>query len=53
VRGYPSIFVIDAKGIIRGRNPFRVDHDLVNKLLEEMKRPTPPQGASPSASEER
>jgi thiol-disulfide isomerase/thioredoxin len=51
VRTYPSIFVIDAKGIIRARNPFRVDQDLVDKLLEQMKRPTPPQGASPPASQ--
>jgi thiol-disulfide isomerase/thioredoxin len=51
VRAYPSIFVIDAKGIIRARNPFRVDQDLVDKLLEQMKRPTPPQGASPPASQ--
>jgi thiol-disulfide isomerase/thioredoxin len=52
VRGYPSMFVIDAKGIIRARSPFLVDQD-VDKLLEEMKRTTPTQGASPPASEER
>jgi thiol-disulfide isomerase/thioredoxin len=52
VRGYPAIFVIDSKGIIRGRNPFTVDQHLVDKLLEEMKRPTPPQGASPPSSQE-
>jgi peroxiredoxin len=53
VRGFPSIFVIDSKGIIRARNPFTVDQDLVDKLLDQMKRPTPPQAASPRASEER
>jgi thiol-disulfide isomerase/thioredoxin len=53
VLGYPSIFVIDAKGIIRARNPFSVDPDLVDKLLEELKRPNPSQGASPPASQER
>jgi hypothetical protein len=52
VRSYPSIFVIDAKGNIRERNPFRVDQDLVDKLLDEMKRPARPQ-ASPPSSEER
>jgi hypothetical protein len=52
VRSYPSIFVIDAQGIIRVRQYFTVDQD-VDKLLEEMKRPTPPQGASPPASQER
>jgi thiol-disulfide isomerase/thioredoxin len=50
VQMYPSIFVIDAKGIIRARDPFSVDRDLVDKLLEEMKRPTPTQDASPPAS---
>jgi hypothetical protein len=53
VRGYPSIFAIDAKGIIRARHTFSVDQDLVDKLLEEMKRPTPTQGTSPPASQER
>jgi thiol-disulfide isomerase/thioredoxin len=53
VRGYPTIFVIDAKGMIRARNPFRVDQDLVDKLLDEVKRPTPPHGASAPASHER
>ena len=38
VRTYPSIFVIDAKGIIRARQHFSVDQD-VDKLLEQMKRP--------------
>jgi thiol-disulfide isomerase/thioredoxin len=52
VRSFPWMFVIDAKGIIRGRNPFRVDQDLVNKLLEETRRPTPPQSASPAAFQE-
>ena len=53
VRGFPSIFVIDAKGIIRARHPFTVDQDLVDKLLEEMKRPSRPQGASPPSTRER
>jgi thiol-disulfide isomerase/thioredoxin len=54
VRTYPSIFVIDAKEIIRVRQYFTVDQDLVDKLLEEMKRPTPPPlGAPPPASHER
>ena len=53
VRGYPSIFVIDAEGIIRARHPFSVDQVLVDKLLGQMKRPTPPQDASPPASQER
>jgi thiol-disulfide isomerase/thioredoxin len=51
VRSWPSIFVIDAKGIIRARHYFSVDLD-VDKLLEEMKRSTPPHGASPPASQE-
>ena len=44
-QSFPWIFVIDAKGIIRRRNPSRVDQDLVDKLLDKMKRPTPPQQA--------
>ncbi len=34
VRGYPSVFVIDAKGLIRGRGLL---DQTVDKLLEEMK----------------
>jgi thiol-disulfide isomerase/thioredoxin len=39
VRTYPSIFVIDAQGIIRARHFHSVDQDLVDKLLDEMNRP--------------
>jgi thiol-disulfide isomerase/thioredoxin len=50
VQGYPSIFMIDAKGIIRQRH-FTVDQDLVDKLLDEMKRPARPQASPPSSQE--
>ena len=50
IRGYPSIFVLDAKGIIRSRT--RVDLDqTVDKLLEETKRPASTQDTSRHASE--
>jgi peroxiredoxin len=52
VRGFPSMLVIDAKGVIRARPHVGVDK-VVDKLLEEMKNSTAPQGASPPASEER
>jgi hypothetical protein len=43
IRGYPSIFVIDAKGIIRSRAPGGLD-EIVDKLLAEMKQPDSDQG---------
>lgn len=42
VRGFPRIFILDARGIIRNRNAGSavVLRDAVDKLLAEMKRPT-------------
>jgi len=40
IRFYPSVFVLDAKGVIRARDVRRENLDrAVDKLLEEMKRP--------------
>jgi thiol-disulfide isomerase/thioredoxin len=50
IRGYPSVFILDARGVIRDR----VARDLdaaVDKLLAEMKQPTSGQGASRPASD--
>ena len=43
VRGYPSVFVLDAKGVIRSRSAVDLDQT-VDKLLEEMKQPASQQG---------
>jgi thiol-disulfide isomerase/thioredoxin len=50
VKGYPSIFVLDAKGIIRSRHALD-PYQTVDKLLEEMKQPPSRQGTSPQVSE--
>ena len=49
IRGYPSIFVLDAKGVIRSRGG--VYDEFVDKLLEEMKQPASGQKASRPGSE--
>ena len=47
IRGYPSVFVLDARGVIRSRTISSVGvDDAVDKLLAEMKRPTSGQGTS-------
>ncbi len=47
IRGYPSVFIIDAKGTIRIRTISSVGlDDAVDKLLAEMKRPTSGQRTS-------
>jgi hypothetical protein len=47
IRGYPAVLVLDATGVIRyrGASAGRLD-DLVDKLLAEMKPPTPSPGNS-------
>jgi thiol-disulfide isomerase/thioredoxin len=50
VRGYPSVYVIDAIGIIRGRTSVGLDQT-VDKLLEEMKQPASGRGTSSSGFE--
>ena len=53
IRGYPSTFVIDAKGVIRGHGPEGLD-PAVDKLLEEMKTPDSAQKRStPGADKEK
>ncbi len=49
VRAYPSFFVLDARGIIRGRDASngRLEQT-VDKLLREMKQQSPVQETSPS-----
>ncbi len=37
IRGYPSVFILDARGVIRSRGG--VLAEVVDKLLEEMKKP--------------
>jgi thiol-disulfide isomerase/thioredoxin len=49
VRGYPSVFVLDAKGIIRSRSV--VLDQTVDKLLDELKRPASGLGPLRPASE--
>jgi thiol-disulfide isomerase/thioredoxin len=52
IRGYPRVFVLDVKGVIRGRGLSSVGlDDAVDKLLAEMKQPTSPQGTSRPGSE--
>ena len=46
VRDYPSLFILDARGIIRGRDPGGGLDQAVDKLLEKMKQPTSGQGTS-------
>jgi thiol-disulfide isomerase/thioredoxin len=50
VRGYPSVFVLDASGVIRARGRADLDR-AVDKLLEEMKQPASSSGSSPPGSE--
>ena len=49
VRHYPSVFVLDARGVIRSRE--QVVDQTVDKLLEEMKQPASGQGTSRPGSE--
>jgi thiol-disulfide isomerase/thioredoxin len=47
IRGYPRVFVLDARGVIRFRTASSVGvEDVVDKLLAEMKRPTSGQETS-------
>ncbi len=50
VRSYPSVFILDHKGVIRGREPGGLDQ-AVDKLLKEMKQPASDQGVSRPGSE--
>jgi len=50
VRGFPSVFVLDAKGVIRSRSALDLDRT-VDKLLEELKQPTSGRGTSRPGSE--
>jgi thiol-disulfide isomerase/thioredoxin len=50
VRGFPSVFVLDAKGVIRGRSVLDLD-PTVDKLLEELKQPAPGRGTLRPGSE--
>jgi hypothetical protein len=45
IRGYPSVFVIDARGVIRGRRGADIDRT-VDTLLAEMKQPASVRGTS-------
>jgi thiol-disulfide isomerase/thioredoxin len=50
IRGYPSVFILDAKGVIRDR--VAPDFDAaVDKLLAEMKQPTSGRGTSRPGSD--
>jgi thiol-disulfide isomerase/thioredoxin len=51
IRGYPSVFLLDARGVIRGRGAGALDGAAVNKLLGEIKRPISGQGTSRPGSE--
>jgi hypothetical protein len=52
IRGYPRVFVLDARGLIRVRTIGSVGlDDTVDKLLTEMKRPASGQGTSRPGSE--
>ena len=52
IRGYPRVFVVDARGVIRVRTIGSVGlDDTVDKLLTEMKQPTSGQGTSRPGSE--
>lgn len=54
IRGYPSVFVLDAKGVIRARHVLGESLDqAVDKLLEEMNQPASGQDASQPGSEKR
>ena len=50
VQGYPSVFILDAKGVIRGRGAVQL-HQAVDKLLEQMKQPASGRGTSHPESE--
>jgi hypothetical protein len=46
IRSNPSVFVLDAKGVIRDRHAYGESLDkVVDKLLEEMKKPASGQGS--------
>jgi thiol-disulfide isomerase/thioredoxin len=50
VRGFPSVFVLDAKGVIRSRSALDLD-PTVDELLEELKQPASGRGTSRPGSE--
>jgi thiol-disulfide isomerase/thioredoxin len=52
IRGYPSVFLLDARGVIRSRDTWseRLEQ-AIYRLLEEMKQPASGQGASVPGSE--
>ena len=50
VRGFPSVFVLDAKGVIRSRSALDLDRT-VDKLLEELTQPASGRGTSHPGSE--
>jgi thiol-disulfide isomerase/thioredoxin len=52
VRRYPSTFILDHKGVIRGREAAGLDQT-VDRLLKEMKQPASDAGTSRPASEKR
>jgi peroxiredoxin len=52
VRSYPSIFILDAKGLIRSRDVIEFDQT-VDKLLAEMKQPASSQDTSQSKPQKR
>lgn len=50
IRGYPKVFILDARGVIRGRGRGDIDA-AVDRLLAEMKQPILGQGASRPGSD--
>jgi hypothetical protein len=52
IRHYPSVCLLDHKGVIRGREAGGLDR-AVDKLLKEMKQPASDAGTSPRASEKK
>ena len=51
IRSYPSVFILDARGVIRGREAGVGLDQTVDKLLEEMKQPASDHGTSRPESE--
>jgi thiol-disulfide isomerase/thioredoxin len=50
IRRYPSIFILDHQGVIRGRDTAAGLDQTVDKLLKEMKQPAPDRRTSRPAS---
>ena len=50
IRGYPQVFILDARGVIRGHGRGDIEA-AVDKLLAEMKQPTSGQGTSRPGSD--